>query len=390
MKNIKSTQVLVNSILRNYSLCNYCLGRLISKNLCLKPSQSLGKKFNTKKPKLPLKKCYICKNIFQKIDNTITHMLEQSSSYQFSTFLVGLIIKPSISDNDDDIKSKFKIKGTSNVKTQINHELSKKFAYQTKSKTDIIDADIIFKINFKDDSCKIYSKPMFVYGRYTKEQRNLPQKQISCKNCLGKGCISCSFHGLNNFNSVEGKIAKLFYKKFNSKQIKINWIGGEDKSSLISGNGRPFFVKILDPHIRKLKFQKQNYLNGIQLHDLRIIQNSPKNPISFRSNISILLKSEIPLKNILLKKIHSIKNSPLKIYNYGEKFTEKSIYDIKYKKSNSNLLQIFMLVDSGFPIKSFVENSNIKPNLSELLETKCTCIQFDFKEINVICDTSKN
>ena len=390
MKNQKSTQILVKSILKKYSICNYCLGRLISKKLCLKPSKNLGKKFNIKSTDSDLKKCFICKNIFEKLDQVVAQMIQNSSSYEFQNFLVGSIIKPSISDNDDIIKSKFKIKGILNVKTHINQEISKKFKRQTKSKLDVLNPTITFKINFKDESCQVYSKSLFVYGRYTKKQRNMPQKQTTCKNCQGKGCMICNFHGLENFNSVEGQIAKFLYKKFKSKQVKVNWIGGEDKSSLILGNGRPFFVKIFDPHIRKVQFQKQNSLNGLQLHGLRQILNQPKDSIPFRSRVVILVESKIPLKNNLLKKLHLIKKNPLVINNSDEKIVKKSVYDLKYKKIKPNSLQIIMSIDGGISIKSFVEDSSIQPNLTELLDNECKCIQFDFKQIDMISNINKN
>ena len=390
MKKLEATKYLVNRILRNYSLCDFCIGRLISKELCLKPSRVLGKRFTSNEKKSVVKKCFICKNIFEKMDQVMKQIIENSSKYQFSTFLIGSILKPSISDNDDIIRSKFKIKGVINVKNQINYEIGKKFARQTKSKLDTNNPDLTLKINFKDDSCKIYSKPLFIYGRYTKGRRNFPQKQMSCKNCQGSGCISCDFHGLENFNSVEGQIAKFVIKKFHSKQVKINWIGGEDKTSLISGKGRPFFVKIFDPHIRKLRIKKENVLDGIKLHDLRQIQSQPIDSVPFRSKVIISVKSEQPLEDNLLKKLLTIKNIPLEIHNQGERTVKKSIYDIKYKKSNPNSLKISMLVDGGVPIKSFIENSNVQPNLTTLLKNRCTCVQFDFKEIDIMSSSSKN
>ena len=64
-------------------------------------------------------------------------LFQSSSLHKFSTFLVGTILKPSISDNDDFIKSKFRIRGGINIKTQVNYELGKKFARRTKTKTEI-------------------------------------------------------------------------------------------------------------------------------------------------------------------------------------------------------------------------------------------------------------
>ena len=390
MKKSRSIQYLVNEILRNYPLCDFCIGRLISKELDLKPSSKLGKKFNSKTKKSESRKCFICKNIFENFDEVITHIIESSSSYQFSTFLIGSILKPSVSDNEDIIRSKFKLKGAVNIKNQINHEIGKKFARKTKSKLDTTNPEITLKINFKDNSCKVHSRSLFMYGRYTKRKRNLPQKQTPCKNCQGKGCFSCDFHGLENFNSVEGQIAKFVNGKFNSKQVKINWIGGEDKASLISGNGRPFFVKISEPHIRRLRIKKQNELNGIKLHDLRQIKNQPIDSVPFRSKVVILVKSELPLQNNLLKKLLIVKNNPLVIKNQGERIVKKSIYDFKYKKLNSNTLKISMVVDGGVPLKSFIENSNVQPNVTELLQNRCTCVQFDFKQIDVMNSSFRN
>ena len=46
-------------------------------------------------------------------------MLDSSSNYGFKTYGVGVIIKPSIVDRDDFIRSKFKFKGIDSVKTDI-------------------------------------------------------------------------------------------------------------------------------------------------------------------------------------------------------------------------------------------------------------------------------
>ena len=43
-----------------------------------------------------------------------------------------------------------------------------------------------------------------------------------------------------------------------------------------------------------------------------------------------------------------------------------------------------MYADGGIPIKSFVKTSLVSPNLTNLLKTKCECLQFDFKKIDVM------
>ena len=42
-----------------------------------------------------------------------------------------------------------------------------------------------------------------------------------------------------------------------------------------------------------------------------------------------------------------------------------------------------LVIDGGIPLKSFIQNSDVTPNVSDLIENRCKCIQFDFKNILV-------
>ena len=61
---MKSQSNTVSKILKNYDLCEYCTGRIISKIVAKPSSKFLGKKYNEKFGKISNQKCYICKNIF--------------------------------------------------------------------------------------------------------------------------------------------------------------------------------------------------------------------------------------------------------------------------------------------------------------------------------------
>ena len=79
------------------------------------------------------------------------------------------------------------------------------------------------------------------------------------------GCHNCNFKGIEYVDSIESKISKFLIQKFDSNQVKINWIGGEDKSSLVLGNGRPFFSKLLNPKKRN-RLLKKTYDLGVVYH----------------------------------------------------------------------------------------------------------------------------
>jgi len=225
---------------------------------------------------------------------------------------------------------------------------------------------------------------LILSGRYVKKNRGLPQKQAPCINCNGKGCLQCNNHGFSNFTSVEGKIAKFLFEKFFGTHTKITWIGGEDKNSLVLGNGRPFFVKLYDPKKRVARFQKKYDLDELEIHNLKIISQSPKNVISFRSTIKLSILTEQKLTQKSLEPLKTLKKTFIEIFEKPNKRTQKSIYKIKFKKSSPKSFLIWITTEGGLPIKRFVEGNNVHPNLSELLGNKCRCKEFDFHKVDLL------
>mgnify|MGYP006125319983 CR=1 FL=1 len=380
---MKSQNDIISKILKNYVLCEYCTGRIISKLIGKSSSKILGKKYLKKFTKPSNEKCYICKNIFENLEFILGNIHEQVCDIDFKTFNLGLILKPSLLERDDNLKSKFKIKGIENIKFGISTELAKKISRRTKSKKIMNDPDIFIQVNFKDDSCTIRTKPIFVYGRYNKKIRKIPQKQASCMYCVGIGCHNCNFTGLENVETIEGKISTLLIKKFNAKQVKINWIGGEDQSSLVLGNGRPFFAKILNPKKRDRILQKSSDLDGVYLSELRKLSVQPKGSIPFRSQVTITVDTEKLISLTQLKKLNILENLEIHNFSKDKKSISKKIYKIGYKKLGKTSFTLDLLADGGIPIKSFIEKSDLSPNVSELLKNCCKCKKFDFKNIIV-------
>ena len=380
---MKSEYVQISRILKNYDLCEYCTGRFVSKLVGKPSSKLLGKKYLKKFGKSSDTKCYVCKNIFENLDSMLSNIFEKSCNLDFKTFNLGLILKNSFLERDDLIKSKFKIKGIENLKFAISTEMSKKISRRTKSKRIMNDPELFIQANFKDESSTIRTKPIFVYGRYNKKIRRLPQKQISCKSCNGIGCHNCNFRGLENIESIEGKISNLLIKKFEGNQVKINWIGGEDQSSLVLGNGRPFFAKILNPKKRNRVLRKSSNLEGISLLELKKILVQPKGSISFKSKVSIIIDTEKPILLTDLKKLNILENVKIHDLSKDKKNLNKQIYQIRYKKIDKTSFRLDLFADGGIPIKFFIQSSDVTPNVSELLQNNCHCRKIDFKNIIV-------
>ena len=371
---------IANDILKNYELCCHCLGRLFSKQLHLSSNKLLGQKL--KKNFKSSHKCFICKNLFDNLNYFLKMMIDYASDYSYHTFSIGTTVKPSIVDRDDYIRSQYKLTGTDSVKTDITKELSKSFSKKTKKVLTFSDPEIHFLINFKNESCQLHSKSITFSGRYVKTVRGITQKQKSCINCNGDGCRTCLLHGISEFTSIEGIISKYIFKKFGGTTTKFTWIGGEDKSSLVFGAGRPFFVKLNHPNRRTSKLISVD-LDSIKLKNLKIIDTFPQKPIMFNSSIEIKISSKSTLDSQYLKKLKNICNNPVMVYEKSGKRFEKQIFSLSYKKHSLHNFSLFVKVEGGLPIRRFIEGGDVSPNISDVLNCKCTCEEFDFHDIEV-------
>ena len=380
MSNYSQITSTANLILKKYDLCDQCLGRLFSKQLRLSSNKLLGKKLH--KNSTFQSKCYICKNLFCNLDHFLKLMLDSSSNYTFKTYGIGIMIKPSIVDRDDFLRSQYQLKGIDSVKSDITKELIKLFTKKTHKIMDPFDPEITFTVNLKDESCQLRSKSITIFGRYVKSKRGYSQKQKSCDNCSGKGCRICDFHGISEFESIEGIISKLIFKKFGGTTAKFTWIGGEDESSLVLGSGRPFFVKIKNPSKRKCKLSDEDF-NSVSLFNLKLVHESPKKSLTFHSKIKIKISTKLQINSKNLKKLKDLTTYPITVYEKSGKRYEKKIFDLTYKKNSSNVFTVIISAEGGFPIKRFVIGDDVLPNISSVLDTTCMVQEFDFLDIIV-------
>ena len=368
------------SILNECDLCDNCLGRFFIRSTHLTSARILGNQIRRSINSRMGTKCYICKNTFSSINLYVKMMQDTSLGYEFSTFTVGAILKQSTIERDDKLRSKFHLRGVDGIKTAITKELGKKFVRKTKKRIDHLSPDITFTINFKTEQCNVKTKPIFLYGRYIKEKRGLSQKEESCKDCKSRGCIFCNNHGIVSFDGVEGKVAKFLYEKFKTEQVKFTWIGGEDKTSLVMGDGRPFFAKLVSPKKRNIKLTKKSNLNEITIRDLRKIDYIPSGSIHFKSKTKILVSTKNNILSNKLKNLKYLVNIPIEITDSNRQY-KKTIYNLKYKKHSLQAFVVEIEADGGIPIKRFVDGSDIIPNISSVIGMQCSCKKFDINQI---------
>ncbi len=352
-------------ILKKYTLCTTCLAR-----------QSPGKISGVKKAK---SNCYICNGLMDRIDDLLELVLSALKVYRYKTFLIGAILPSHMLEQEDEIRARFKIKGTENGKSYLTKELGKRLRRKTGRNVDYINPDVTINIDPVKSDVTVRARAIFLFGRYLKQTRGLNQKQDRCDLCRGKGCSQCSNTGLSGFDSVEGIIMRKLIDSFKCDRAKFTWVGGEDRNSLVLNEGRPFFVKAINP---KLRFSKPRSVikNGVQVKFLKRVERLPDKPLKFRIKMKIIVECESDVSNTSLEKLNALNNTCVRFSGKRGREVSRNIYKISVKASK-NILTILMVMDGGLTIKQFVNDNDMTPNISQIIGCKATCRSFDILNV---------
>ena len=103
----------------------------------------------------------------------------------------------------------------------------------------------------------------------------------------------------------------------------------------------------------------------------------------FKSKVSITIDTKKPISSTQLKKLKILENAEIQDFSRDKRSIKKRIYKVGYKKLGKTSFILDLVADGGISIKSLIQQSDVVPNVSELLENQCECKKFDFKNIVV-------
>ena len=354
--------------------------------------------------------CHLCNNIFLEIDQYIIKSIEVLKGIEINNFLVGTTPDSQIINLEDRFKTKFNILEAESFKSHFNRVIGK-------SLTDILekppefnnpDVLIIYSIGFKTFTINLKLRSLFIFGRYNKLIRGIPQTHWFCRNCMGKGCNICNFTGKQYLVSIEELISPEFIKESKATNSKFHGAGREDIDVKMLGLGRPFIIELKNPKIRKLDLTKieknvnRNNKRKVTIRNLRYsnkkevirLKSEAKNTKKvYRSLVECKIKiskSEFEEKLSKLKttfenqEIHQ--RTPIRVsHRRADKIRGKIIYHIQGKQVKSNLFEFKIETQGGTYIKELIngDNGRTSPSFAEIFKTPLTCKELDVIEISL-------
>jgi tRNA pseudouridine synthase 10 len=142
------------------------------------------------------------------------------------------------------------------------------------------DPEISFVIDIEGDELAMNVGSIYLFGRYRKLVRGIPQTRWPCRRCRGRGCASCGGTGKQYPESVEEWIAAPFVEASAAAGQRFHGAGREDIDARMLGDGRPFVLELVAPRVRELDLAglreeaNRRAAGRVETSELRIVRRA--------------------------------------------------------------------------------------------------------------------
>ena len=330
--------------------------------------------------------CFLCGNIFERTEEVVRNI---SPDFEFFTFHAGTKIPEDILKNEEMLKEKYSLQYQESIKQELNRELGKKIGSMIGKEFKREKEDVTILIHPYESKIEYVINPLFIYGRYNKLVRGIPQTKWLCRRCKGKGCSRCGNTGKMYEESVEELISGLFLKEAKGADSSFHGAGREDIDVLMLGNGRPFVLEIKSPKIRNINLQKlENEVNQqneerVKISDLCFVEKEVVEKIkNTHLRKTYLAEIDACLTEEEKRKIEEFfvdrdiyQETPNRVvHRRADKTRIRKVYKVRTSKENCSSLEIYC--DGGLYIKELIsgDEERTNPSIAELLGKSIKCV----------------
>jgi tRNA pseudouridine synthase 10 len=239
-------------------LCEHCLGRCFARVDFGYGNDERGRilveehDLETTTPE----ECHVCEGLMGRVDRMRDVVEADLAGWAFDTFLVGTRVPPDVLEREEMVWEAIGAENTESAKSELNREIGKRVEARHSGigrenwTVEFDGPDVNAVLDTRFDHVDHVHKSLFVYGRYRKHVRGIPQTRWPCRNCRGTGCTECGASGLNYILSVEDLVAAPAKRATEASEATFHGAGREDVDARCLGSGRPFVLELPDPRRR--------------------------------------------------------------------------------------------------------------------------------------------
>ncbi|MDH4214533.1 MAG: tRNA pseudouridine(54/55) synthase Pus10 [Candidatus Thorarchaeota archaeon] len=342
--------------------------------------------------------CHLCfidgSSIFEKIPLITERMVGIADQVEFETFLAGCVPSPLLVERQDEISAIHSALYSETLKSHFNRLAGIQLQELLGKSVDFEKPDVVFIYDMNKDEVGLHVNPIFIFGRYKKLVRGIPQSRWDCKKCKGRGCEECEGTGRNYPDSISEYVGIPAQQCAGGSRFKFHAAGREDVDVLMLGKGRPFVVEISKPRVRKPDLLEmaqtinQEAAGKIEVHDLELtdrhrLQKLKEDAASNIKEYAAIIHTEgLVTDEAIQRVIQSFQGATIEqrtpnrvSHRRSDLVRKKKVHGIKLTKLEEGILEAFFKVQGGTYIKELIsgDDGRTKPSVAEILGTACVC-----------------
>jgi len=242
--------------------CDHCLGRVGGKKRFGQSNLESGIEIRASvvetdstmanaREETPL--CPFCENLFDEAPLLAELIQESIGERECSRLQLGARIPKDQSEAEDHLRKRFGAGGSAPLKSSLVEEVARQLGELGMGQNLVVEKpEILALIDVLTLTVELDIRSHYVYGRYRKLERGIPQTKWPCRACKGRGCEKCDYTGLQYKSSVQGLIGDPILDLFGSEEHAFHGMGREDIDVRCLGRGRPFVIELKKPHKRNV------------------------------------------------------------------------------------------------------------------------------------------
>ncbi|MCS7095564.1 MAG: tRNA pseudouridine(54/55) synthase Pus10 [Candidatus Bathyarchaeota archaeon] len=351
--------------------------------------------------KSTLKTCFLCENRLDTIDELAKKAAEKIAEWECNTFLIGIELPAEVEEREDEFRAEFGVEHGESMRIEFGRLLGKKISILTGKSVSYSKPDVVLIINPMTEEIKVQVNPLYIAGRYRKLVRGIPQSKWFCSNCMGKGCEKCGWTGKKYPESVEEIISEPFITVTGGSKAYFHASGREDIDVRMLGKGRPFVLEISQPKKRFIDLKEvEKMVNAhakgkVRIRDLKFVDKDYVRKLK-KAELSkkyyrVVVEFESEVADDILRLIEEkLPNTIIKqrtpkrvLHRRADLTREKYIYKVKVKRLSSNKAELRLQCQGGLYVKELVtgDDGRTTPSITEIVGIKAKPISLDVLDV---------
>jgi len=388
------------SILRAGPICDDCLGRAFARlghgltnaerGRSIRTVLSLGDIHGKKGT------CWLCEDLFASAPYWADRAVALAEGLEYETYLFGVKLTPRLREAERLFGERFPTALSEPLKHAFNREVGKAFESRTGRGTLALEhPQLWFTVGLAEKGITLGVLPLFVYGRYRKLLRGIPQTHWPCRHCGGRGCPRCQETGKQYPESVEELIAAPFLEAAQAAEAHLHGAGREDIDARMLGSGRPFVLELVSPRKRRLDVAflqeavNRSAVGKVEAASLRFVDSDVVSQIKeadaekvYRAAVDFDADvTPARLKEALAELLGMIEQeTPHRVmHRRADLLRERRVLEIEGQLVSARRAEVRLRCDGGLYIKELIsgDEGRTRPSLAECLAVPARVVELD-------------